>query len=104
MLSEEEAVACFDYIVNCQKAHRAICAHFAHKPSAAGGVTVPLFPTKDSGVTLASMVMLAVSFAKCDWDNNFLGREPQPTWRRHDCSTYYEQIVDLIMEHKDQFQ
>jgi len=50
------------------------------------------------------MVKLAVAFAKSDWDTNFSGKEPQPTWRRHDVSTYLEQIVDLCMEHKDQFQ
>lgn len=87
MLTEEEAVACFDYIVNCRKAYTAICTHFVD-------------PRK---YKLIPLIKLAVHHAKADWDSNFLGKEPQPTWRRHDASTYYEQLVDLIIEHKDQF-
>ena len=87
MLTEEEAVACFDYIVNCRKAHTAICTHFCN-------------PRK---YALIPLVKYAVSLAKADWDSNFQGREPHPTWRRHDASTYYEQLVDLILERKERF-
>ena len=101
-LTEQEAVECFDAIVNCQRAHRAICQHFLNPPS-----TVEERKTRTGhityGVTLASMVKLAVCFAKSDWDTNFSGKEPQPTWRRHDVSTYLEQIVDLCMENKERF-
>lgn len=103
MLTEQEALECFNAIVNAQQAHHAICQHFANRPSTVeerkantGHITY--------GITLASMVQLAVSFAKSDWDTYFAGKEPQPTWRKHDVSTYVEQIVDLIMENKDRFQ
>lgn len=103
MLTDQEALDCFNYITNTRKAYKAICQHFAHRPSQAGGIVPPCAST-GYGITLASMVNLAVAFAKSDWDTHFAGKEPQPTWRRHDVSTYYEQIVDLCMEHKDQFQ
>lgn len=92
MLTEPEALACFDYICSCQKAHRCICQHFTHKPSLA-----------DAGVTLLSMTKMAIAIAKSDWDSNFSGKEDMPRWRNHDWSTYVEQIVDIIMENKGRF-
>ena len=108
MLTEQEAIACFDYICSCEKAHRSICQHFKHRPSAVPTLPPGQYSTSTPevffGVTLASMVDLAVRFARSDWDTNFTGKESQPTWRRHDTSTYVEQIVDLIMENKERFQ
>lgn len=101
MLTEQEALACFDYICSCQKAHRCIVQHFANPLS-----TVEE-RRKDTGhisygVTLVSMIRLALAFAKSDWDNNFSGKEPQPRWRLPD-DDVVEQLVDLIMENKERF-
>lgn len=98
MLTEQEALACFNYLVNCEKAHRCICQHFANKPSSANG------GFRTYGVTLLSMTKLAVAIAKSDWDTHFSAKEVQPLWRRHETSTYVEQIVDLCMENQERFQ
>jgi hypothetical protein len=54
-------------------------------------------------VPLVNFIKKAVFFAKLDWNKHFSGREPQPAWRRHDVTTYQEQIIDLVMEHEEQF-
>lgn len=102
MLTEQEALDCFNYICSCQKAHRCICQHFANPLS-----TVEERKKQTGhisyGITLVSMSKLAIAIAKGDWDTNFSGKEPMPKWRNHDWSTYIEQIVDLCMENKERF-
>jgi hypothetical protein len=90
MLTEEEAVQCFDGIVNCKEAYDSICEYFRQ-------------PMRPRAVPLVNFVKKAVFFAKLDWNKHFSGREPQPAWRRHDVITYQEQIIDLVMEHEEQF-
>ena len=89
MLTEEEALECFDYIRNTAIAYAAVCAYFRQP--------------RPKAVPLINHFKHAVFLAKADWDLNFRGKEPMPLWRRHDPESYKEQLIDLIMENEEQF-
>jgi len=83
-LEPAELVECFDYLANCQAAHKQLTRFL-------------------DGEMPGDGIKLALQEGRADWIKNFTSKEETPAWQIVPLRFYKADLVQMLRDHADRF-